>query len=176
MENKKFSTEICEFLNIPSIPNKEWDGKSSFESGVAIVKTVCDTEECAVCTFNNKVDKVAKIIKVWGSDPFLKILNVYPVPLYMEDDITKMDFHDESSKEAMEALLEEKKQLINEGIDKPKDDTSEWGYSFIHDKKEAVAFLKTKKIKGAIPTKEEVLKMKLKALYRSEQKNKNINK
>lgn len=172
MENKKFLKEICEFLKIPKIPQKEWDGKSSFESGVAVIGGIYGGEDYAVCAFDKNIDKEVRIIKVWGSQPFNKITTIYPVPSYMDDDITKMDFKDEESKEAMDALLSEKKELIDRDVDKPIDNKCEWGYDFIHNKQEAVAFLKTKKIKGAIPTKEEVLKMKLKALYRSEQKKK----
>ena len=45
----------------------------------------------------------------------------------------------------------------------------EWGFDFIHDKEEALAFLKEKITKGRLPQNEEVIKAKLKAMYHEQQ-------
>ena len=34
----EFEKEVIKYLNIPSIPKKEWDGKSSFSKGVALLE------------------------------------------------------------------------------------------------------------------------------------------
>lgn len=75
---------------------------------------------------------------------------------------------DESSKEAMEDLLREKAEITNKDVEVPNKEIYEWGYSFITNKQEAIAFLKTKNVRGKIPTNEEVLKAKLKVMFNKE--------
>ena len=158
-------------LGIPKCPKKKWDNESSFDSGIAIVRRITGSEHCAICTFNSTTDSGVRIIKDFGAEPFVGIVAVYPIPAYMDDNIEKMDIDDES-REAMEDLLREKEEIINKDVEKPKIEEYEWGYDFIHNKQEAVAFLKTKKLKGNLPTKDEVIKAKLRVMYRNEQKNK----
>lgn len=172
MDEIRFKKEICQTLGIPSIPKKEWDKKTSFDNGVAVIRRITDKEDYAICSFNSEMDDYIRIVKDFGFEPFKEIVTVYPIPPYMEDNINDMDFDDESSKEAMEELLQKKKEIVNEGIDKPKVETYEWGYPFIKEKREAIAFLKKQNLKGRIPTNDEVLKAKLRAMYRNEQKTK----
>lgn len=167
MSDIKFEKEICAMLEIPCCPKKEWDNKTPFERGVALLRDITGTEMYAVCTYNPEIYKKVRITKVFGSIPFSEILSVYPIPAYMEDDITKMDL-DESSKEAMEDLLREKAEITNKDVEVPNKEIYEWGYSFITNKQEAIAFLKTKNVRGKIPTNEEVLKAKLKVMFNKE--------
>ena len=173
MEEIRFKKEVCRLLGIPNIPKKEWDNETSFDNGVAVIKRITDIEDYAVCSFNSETDENVRIKKDFGFEPFMGIVAIYPVPAYMEDNIEDMDLDDDSSKEAMEELLQEKKEIVNEGIEKPKIKMSEWGYDFIKNKADAIAYLKTQNLKGRIPTNEEVLKAKLCAIYRNEQRNKN---
>ena len=172
MDEIKFKKNVCLFLGIPSIPLKEWDGKTSFDRGVAIVKRIVGTEDYAICSFDSRSDTSVRIIKDFGKIPFNAIVKIFPVPPYMEDNIKDMDL-DESSKEAMEELLNNKKEIIEDGTKKPKEEMYEWGYPFIKDKIEAVAFLKNKNLKGRIPTSDDVLKNKLRVMYYTEKNKKN---
>ena len=158
-------------LGIPKCPKKKWDDESSFDNGIAVITRLTGSEDYAVCSYNKETDQSVRIIKDFGAEPFVGIVAVYPIPAYMDDNIEKMDIDDES-REAMEDLLREKEEIINKDVEKPKVEEYEWGYDFIHNKQEAVAFLKTKKLKGNLPTKDEVIKAKLRVMYRNEQKNK----
>jgi len=171
-EIKKSEKQVCEYLGIPSIPIKaKWDGKSPFTRGVAVIHRITDVYDYACCAFNPETDDSVNIVKDFGDVPFNQITEVYPLAAWMEDNIQGMDLSD-SSKEAMEALLQEKREKIKDGTEEPKKKEYEWGYEFIHDKKEALAFLKTKNIKGKMPAKEEVIKAKLRVMYREENKQK----
>lgn len=173
MDDINYKMEIIQLLGIPSIPKKEWDNKTSFDNGVAVIEDVMGNLNYACCSYDANEDKEGnvKIKKVFGSFPFNKVLNIYPVPVYMESDINKMDIPP-SCKDAMEELLQEKEEIINENVKQAPIDTYEWGYDFIHNKKEAVAFLKSKNTRGRIPESEEVLKSKLKVMYYNEKKTK----
>ncbi|MFA6875683.1 MAG: hypothetical protein WCQ87_03515 [Parabacteroides sp.] len=164
----KSKREVCEFLKVPTIPKQKWDGKSDFDYGIAIVKRVTGDEELAVCSMKKNISDKVRIIKDFGTIPFTDIIDVYPIPPYMEDDIDNMDFTDEASKEAMEALLQEKRGLIDQGIDKPDEKVYEWGYPAIGNKKEAIAFLKSKSLRGKLPTNDAALKSKLRVMYHEE--------
>lgn len=171
-ESKKFEKEVCKFLNIPSLPKNEWDKKSSFDNGVAIVKRLHGGEELAVCRFNSEADTDVRIIKDFGFEPFTEIISVYPIPSYMEDNITKMTFNDSTSEEAMKALLLEKNELTSGKTEDKKEEEYEFGFPFIKDKKEAIAYLKSKNPKAKISPNIDVIKNKLKVMYHNEQKNK----
>lgn len=164
----KNEKEVIGFIKCP-IPKKQWDKESSFTTGVAIVRRITDEEDYAVCSFNKETDDNVKIIKDFGLSPFIEIVNVFPIPEYMEDNISDMDL-DEESKAAVEQLIGEKQEAINKDVKKKESVAYEWGYDFINNKQEAVAFLKTKQAKGRIPVNEDVLKAKLREMYHSEQK------
>src|SRR5574344_2141605 len=140
--------EVCKYLGIPDIPKKLWNEKSSFDKGVCLLKCVDNSEIFGICSYNE--EKGLRVIKVFNSIPFTKIISVYPIPSYMDEEIVKKD------------------------VEKPKIEDYEWGFPFIVNKEQAMAYLKEQykkdKIKGAIPTKDEVLKAKLKVLYDKKQK------
>ena len=48
----QFEKEVLEYLNIPSIPKKEFDGKAAFSKGVAVVETIGKQEAFAIACFN----------------------------------------------------------------------------------------------------------------------------
>ena len=162
--------KILEYLKIPSLPAKKWNGKDSFLQGLAIVRRITGEEDYAICSFNSETDERVRIIKDFGIIPFTEIIDVFTVPDYMNDDISKMNL-DEESKDAMKQLLDEKKEIVNGKVEETII-SSEWGYEFIHNKQEAIAYLKSKQIKGRISNSEEVLKAKLREMFHKEQKKK----
>lgn len=169
MEDYKFKKEVLKELNSP-MPKKKWDGKTPFDKGIAVIERVTGEKTHALCAC--KDGEHVNIIKDFTYIPFKKILEVYPSLPYMEDDMNNMDIEDEDSKEAMEGLLKEKEDIVNDNKE-PEDMGGEWGFDFIHDKEEALAFLKEKTPKGRLPQQEEVIKAKLKAMYHDQQVEKN---
>ena len=172
MEEINYLKEACLFANIPACPKKEWDGKRSFDTALVVVEKVTGVKAFAIGAYDSEKDTEVRVKKVFGQEPFTSILNVFPVPNYMEDDIEKMQLETDESKEAMEQLLQEKKELINEGTEPVEIESYEWGYPFITNNKQAVAYLKSQNVKGRIPTSDDVLKAKLKVMYLNENKNK----
>jgi hypothetical protein len=175
--NIYFEKEICEYLSLPSIPKKKWDGKSSFTSGVAITNIACNNQAYAVCTFNAEHDKEPRVIKAFSQEMFFGIEDIFVVPQYMETDVDDMDLDDESKK-AAERLAQEAKELYNNDIgdDAKKIDEMkelpEWIFPEISNKEEARAWLtqynSTNKIRGRIPDNVETIKMRLLNIYYSQ--------
>jgi hypothetical protein len=75
---------------------------------------------------------------------------------------------DESSKEAVREAIQDKKAIIEASEKKDAVVVNEWGYDFIHNKEEGIAYLKSLKLKGKIPEKEEAIKMKLQLIAKEE--------
>lgn len=176
----EFEKEVITYLNIPSIPKKEWNGKDSFQDGVAVVGLSQNRQAYAVCTFCKETDKEPRIKKVFGIEPFSGIEKVFVVPSYMDNDTTDADLDSESKKRA-EQLAEEAKELENQGtIDEAVEAANklpEWIFDEIHNREEAMAWLKQYNIrngikKGKVPTNEDTIKMRLYNIYMS-QKNRN---
>ena len=173
----RFEKEIITFLDIPSIPKKEWDGKSSFAKGVAVLEMRDGNEAYGVCTFDADVDKKPNIVKVFGIEPFANIKQVFVVPAYMttEDEIKDMDL-DEQSKKKVQQVLDEAKEVENEGTkeENPMANLPEWIFPEIENKEQAVAWLKNyqsrNKQKGRIPTTDENIKLRLFSIYSELQK------
>lgn len=173
----QFEKEVLEYLNIPSIPVKEHDGKSSFLKGVALLSLRGEREAYAVASFDSDTDKAPKITKVFGIEPFVSIKKIFVVPAYMttEEEIKDMDL-DEQSKKKVQQVLDEAKEVENEGIkeENPMDGLPEWIFKEIHSKDEAVAWLKNfqsrNKQKGRIPTTDENIKLRLFSIYSELQK------
>ena len=169
----EFEKEIVDFLGLPSIPKKEWDGYTPFDKGVAVVKMRDEREAYAVCSFlPERGDKEVVITKVFGIEPFYGVSNVFVVPNYMAnvDDIQDMDLDEESKKKA-EILLNEATEYENENtidaeINLP---TNEYYFENIHNDEEARAFIKAynkkNKIKGRIPKSHEGLSMRLSVIF-----------
>lgn len=173
-----FEKEVIQHLNLPSIPKREWDGKSSFSKGVALLSLRSEREAYAVASFDADVDKKPNIVKVFGIEPFVNIKKVFVVPAYMttEEEIKDMDL-DEQSKKKVQQVLGEAKEIENEGTkeENPMEKLPEWIFPEIENKEQAVAWLKNfqsrNKQKGRIPTTDENIKLRLFSIY-SELQNK----
>ena len=172
-----FEKEVIQHLNLPSVPKKEWDGKSSFSKGVALLSLRGEREAYAVASFDADVDKKPNIVKVFGIEPFVNIKKVFVVPAYMttEEEIKDMDL-DEQSKKKVQEVLDEAKEIENEGTkdENPMANLPEWIFPEIHSKDEAIAWLKNfqsrNKQKGRIPTTDENIKLRLFSIYSEMQK------
>ena len=169
----QFEKEVIKALGLPSIPKKEWDGESSFDKGVAVLKMRDEREAYGVCSFDSNTDKSPRIVKVFGIEPFAEIAKVLVVPSYMtsEEEVKDMDL-DEQSKKKVEQILSEANELENEGVksDVPAmEDLPEYIFPEIHNKQEAEAWLRRynsiNKIKGKLPQSEETIKLRLYSIY-----------
>lgn len=171
----QFEKEIINYLNLPNIPKRVWDGLSSFQNGVAVVNLSLGRQAYAVCSFNKDEDKEPRINKVFGIEPFTGIEKVFVVPAYMDNDTNDVDLDAESKKRA-EQLAAEAQELENEGtVDeavKEADKLPEWIFPEIQNREQAVAYLREFNRmngikKGKIPTNEETIKMRLYNIYMS---------
>lgn len=174
----QFEQEVIKALGLPSIPKKEWDGKSSFDKGVAVLEMRDEREAYGVCSFDAQTDKSPRIVKVFGIEPFVEVGKVFVVPSYMtsEEEVKDMDL-DEQSKKKVEQILSEANELENDGVksDVPAmEDLPEYIFPEIHNKQEAEAWLRRynsiNKIKGKLPQSEETLKLRLYSIFVEQQK------
>ena len=174
----RFEKEVCQYLSLPSIPLKEWNGKTSFKEGVAITKLLLGDLAYAVCTFNADTDKEPRIKKVFAEERFSGIDKIFVVPSYMDTkDIENADL-DEQSKEAAERLAQETEELTetpdetDELTETP--DETEYFFDHIHNDDEAIAFItaynRDNNIRGAVPSKHETIVMRLGVIYNELQK------
>lgn len=168
-----YEKEILDFLGLPSIPKKRWDGVTPFDKGVAVIKQTGQQSAYAACSYNpEKGDKNVTITKVFGIEPFSRIEDVFIVPSYMNniDEIPKMDLDDESKKKA-ETILQEATELENNGVvdDVLTNPVNEYYFDNITNDDEARAFIKAynkrNKIKGKIPKTHEKIIMRLAVIY-----------
>ena len=169
----QFETEICDYLSIPSIPKKKWDGKTSFKDGVAVIDNGNGLSSYAVCTFNSDKEPAPRVVKVFSQEPFSSVGDIYVVPSFMNTDVEHMGMDDESKK-AAERLISEANEL-SATSDKEKDEIDEmkslpeWIFPEVSNKEEAQAWLRnyntTNKLKGRIPENEETLKLRLLNIY-----------
>lgn len=171
----QFEKEIINYLNLPNIPKRVWDGLSSFQDGVAIVDLSLGRQAYAVCTFDKETDREPRIKKVFGIEPFTGIEKVFVVPSYMDNDTTDVDLDAESKKRA-EQLAAEAEELENQGtVEEAVENANklpEWIFDEIHNREEAIAWLKQYNIqnkikKGKVPTNEETIKLRLYNIYMS---------
>lgn len=179
MEKVSFEKEILEYLNIPSIPKKEFDGKTSFEKGVAVIGLYHSREAYAVATFNADKDKKPRIIKVFNGEQFLEVKRIYVVPPYIVDkeEVEGMDLDDESKKK-VEDILEEADEIENEGMNKAKEEAEklpEWIFPHIENRDQAEAYVRSYRQsngikRGSIPTTDDALKNVLLSIYLSNKK------
>lgn len=166
--------EVCQFLGIPNIPKKKWDGKSGFKRGVGIVNLLTGNKAYVVVTFDPEKDDDCRVIKVFTQEQFITthfaVDDVFVVPEYMDTDVDNMDF-DEKSKQAAQALINEALDLENADtaaskVELPK---NEYYFDNIHNDDEAQAFIKsynqTNKIRGKVPTSHEAIVMRLSVIY-----------
>lgn len=175
----QFENEIIKFLGLPSIPKRTWDGKSSFDKGVAVVSLYGDREAYAVAKFDADKDKTPRIVKTFGIERFIGVKQVFVVPNYMatEEDVKAMDLDDESKKKA-EELLKEANEMENEGTQEegnPMDKLPVWIFPEIESREQAEAWLRDYNYrnhikKGKIPSTDENLKLRLFSIYTELQK------
>ena len=171
-----FEKEVLAYLDLPAIPKKEWDGQSQFDKGVAVVALSAGGEGYAVASFNpEKGDTAPSIKKVFGSEPFNKIVRIYLVPDYMEKDMENADLDDESKKKA-EEIINEATEIENDGaeLETPPPTENEYMFDFIHNDEEAVAYIeaynKKNKIAGRVPKKHDAIIMRLAVIHAEENK------
>jgi len=171
----EFEKEVIAYLNIPSIPKKEWNQQDSFKDGVAVVGLSLGRTAYAVCTFDKETDKEPRITKVFGVEPFNGIEKVFVVPSYMDNDTTNADLDSESKKRA-EQLVAEANELENKGVIEEAVENAnklpEWIFPEIQNIEQAQAYLReynriNRIKKGKIPTNEETIKMRLYNIYMS---------
>lgn len=180
LEEILFLQEVVSYLNLPSIPKREWDGVSAFARGVGVVTLMTGDKSYVVCAFDPLSGMLKpKIVKVFSQAPFKSLDAIYVVPEYMsmKEDVDIMDL-DDDSKEAAKHLLEDAEEMENEGVEKFEDvvsSLSEWVFDEITNIEEARAWLKSynksHKIKGSLPKSEEMIKLRLLAI-RSEMQEK----
>lgn len=177
-----FEHEVTNYLSLPSIPKREYDGKMSFDKGVAVVELHDGRMAYAICSCNRDKGQMEPVVtKVFSDEPFKRICKVFIVPNYLtrEEDVVKMDLDDESKKKAkllLDEAIEKENEGVNEGI-VTMESLPEWIFPEIGSKEEAEAWLrqynKRNNIKrGRIPSSVENLKLRLFSIY-TEQNNKN---
>lgn len=177
----RYEKEIIEYLNLPSLPKKKWDGKSGFRDGVAVLEHPLGGRSYAVATYDPESDTEPRIKKVFGMEPYFDVSDIFVVPSYMNEDVESFDLDDESKK-AAQRLIEEAHELEMEGVEEKKVEMPKNEYFFdnIHDDAEAVAFIKawnkSNRIKGRIPTDHETILMKLSVMWADAQKGNKRNK
>lgn len=170
----KFKDDVCDYLRLPDIPKKKWDGKTSFEHGVAVCDTMTGDECYTVVSFDKDVDEKPIVKKVFGYDIIKEVKSVFVVPSYMNDsDVEVMDL-DEESKKRVKAVVKEAKEIENEGVANVELPKNEYFFDFIHDDEEARAFIeaynKKNKIKGGIPKKHDTILMRLGVIWAEQNK------
>lgn len=172
----EFENEVLRYLNLPSIPLKEFDGKSPFKDGIAVVELTGDRLGYAVATFDEG-DKSPRIKKTFSVEPFGAIRSIFVVPTYMNTDVEHADV-DSDSKKAMEQLANEAEELENDGVEHSNVEMpqNEWCFNEIHNIEEATAWLKSynsrNKIRGKLPKDEETIKLRLFTIWKESQNKK----
>ena len=164
-----FEKEVCSYLNIPSLPKKEWDGKSSFKNAVATIKLGGSRLAYAVASYDEANDDAPRVVKSFMTEPFYGIDKIFVVPSYMDTDVDNMDL-DEQSKKAADDLKKEADELENQGADETMEvPENEYCFDYIHNDEEAIAFIEAynreNNIKGAIPKKHESIIARLTVIY-----------
>lgn len=167
-----FEHEVTEYLGLPGIPRKEWNGRDAFAKGVALLDLTDGREAYAVATYDTEKDEAPRVVKVFGIEPFRGVKQILVVPNYMTsmEEVEGMDLDAESKKKVKE-ILREAEEMENEGV-KEKDAMEglpEWVFDEIHSREEAEAWLRNynqaNRIRGRIPTTDETLKLRLYAIY-----------
>lgn len=161
----RYEKEVVQFLNLPKIPKKEWDGKTAFKNGVAVVTLVSGDQAYATATFGERESGGGeiKIKKVFTLEPFVSIDKCYIVPNYMDEDVDNFDM-DEQSKDRARFILEEAHELERDGIEQEPiiEGVNEWVFPEIHNREEAEAYVrsyrKRNRIKGKCPSNADDLK------------------
>ena len=167
-----YEKEILEYLNVPSIPKKLWDGVRPFKNACGVVESKNGILCYAVFGFSEKAN-AAFVKKVFGEEPIIKIKEIYPVPDYMDmQDIEKWDL-DEESKNAAKNLADEALEIESEKVEN-NEPLNEWIFDEIHNIDEARAFVasyrKRKKMRGKPIKDEESLKNFLYVIWKNQKR------
>lgn len=167
-----YEKEILEYLNVPSIPKKLWDGVKPFKNACGVVESKNGILCYAVFGFSEKAN-AAFVKKVFGEEPIIKIKEIYPVPDYMDmQDIEKWDL-DEESKNAAKNLADEALEIESEKVEND-EPLNEWIFDEIHNIDEARAFVasyrKRKKMRGKPIKDEESLKNFLYVIWKNQKR------
>lgn len=174
----QFEKEILQYLDLPSIPAKKWDGKSAFKKGIAVLSLRDGREAYGICAFDpDNGDRKPNIVKVFGVEPFASVGDIFVVPAYMstEEEIKDMDL-DEQSKKKVEQVLKEAREIENEGTkdENPMEGLPEWIFPEIENREQALAWLRRynsmNKVKGKLPQSDETIKLRLYSIYTEMQK------
>ncbi len=170
--------EVIRYLNIPSIPKKQWDGVKSFTKAVAILYLVDGGKSYAVASFDSNTDKAPRITKVFTLEPYKDWEIVGVVPEYMnQDDIDKWDVPQESIAAAKQ-IISEVEEMENEGVidEMAQAPNNEYCYDFITNDEEAQAYIrswnKQHGIRGRAPKSHDGIITKLTAMWMQDNKNK----
>lgn len=166
----EFEREILDYLGLPSIPKKMFDGQP-FKKGVAVINLVSGGKAYASCTYSpDKMEKPV-INKVFSLEQYTGIDTIYIVPDYMatKSDIPEMDLDDESKKRA-EELLSQAEELELDGVESEvQTPQNEYYFDNIKNDSEAKAFIsaynKRNRIRGRVPKTHEGLIMRLAVIY-----------
>lgn len=167
-----YEKEILQYLNIPSIPKMEWDGKKPFKNACGEILVKGDVQAFAVFGFSESSNS-PYVKKVFGEEPIAKIGKIYPVPDYMDmQGIENWDVNEESKNAAI-ALANEAIEMEQEKQEDV-EETSEWFFDEIHNLEEARAWVanyrKKKRMRGKPIKDEESLKNFLYVLYKNKKR------
>lgn len=167
----KNEIEVLNALEIPSIPIKEWDGKNSFKTGVAIVNLITGEKAYAIAKYDKDCDKQPTIKRSFSIEPFDKIEKLFIVPDYMDKSGVEGWDLDDESKAAAKSIINEAESYTEE----PAENENEYYFDNIHSDEEAIAFIKSynsrNKIRGKIPTSHENILMRLSAIWAQQKTN-----
>ena len=92
----QYENEICQYLGIPSIPKRKWDGKQSFLRGCATIVHDDGSKSYAVATFDNEQHNEPRILKVFSLERYVDVHEIFVVPPYMDTNVDDMDLDEES--------------------------------------------------------------------------------
>ena len=169
----QYEKEICRYLNIPSIPKREWDGKKSFLQGCAVVNHVDGRQSYAVVAYDHERDAKPRVKKVFTLEQYSDVERIFVVPSYMDTNVDDMDL-DDKSKESAKLLVDEAKEMEVNGDDSDFGQAeNEYFFDNIHNDEEAMAFIKAyhkkkgkgKKTYGRTPRKHDDIIVMLSVIY-----------
>ena len=175
MEKIDFEEKVVAYLGLPSLPQRAWDGRSSFKHGVATVEFVDGRKAYAVCSYNSETDEQPRITKVFSIEPFksFDMESIRIVPTYMDvDGVENWDL-DEKSKKAAQGIIDEGDAMIADGNEEKVDvPENEYCFPFITSDEEGIAYIKNRMNgRGHLPTTHEGIVAKLTAMWMDEQNN-----
>lgn len=139
--------ECLKELSLPALPNKKWDGQTPFTKGICFIERISGHQSYAICKFNEQTQR-ADVVQDFTTGTIKNIVDIYPVPDYLDTNLDQMDFEDEESRIAMEELILESEDKVMEDID-PEQKLSQWVFPHINTKEEAIAYLRKYKVKGS---------------------------